>query len=306
MTKKIIIDTDPGIDDAQALCYAIAHPELELLALTCIYGNVSVDLATQNALRLCDLTGVGIPVARGADAPLQISPHPVADFVHGKNGFGNVPLKQSARLPDSRSAAALIVDLVREHPGQISLVPIGPLTNIALALQLAPDIVDLVDEVIIMGGAVDVAGNVSPFAEANIWNDPHAANQVLTAAWPVTIHGLNVTHQVIFTPDYLDKLAQQSPQCGGFLRDASRFYSDFYRERNGFHGCCPHDLLAICYAANPHWYDTKTTNFRVVTEGEQVGRTESVDGESTDKRYATNVKVEALLEDYLTVTGSLH
>ncbi len=304
--KKIIIDTDPGIDDAQALCYAMAHPELELLALTCIYGNVSVDLATQNALRLCELTGSTTPVAQGARSPLTIAPHPVADFVHGKNGFGNIELAQPSRQADSRSAAELIVDLIRQHPGEISLLPIGPLTNIALALQLAPDIVELVDEVIIMGGAVNVAGNVSPFSEANIWNDPHAAQQVLSADWPVTLNGLDVTHQVIFTLDYLDKLAQLSPQCGGFLRDASRFYADFYRQRNGFNGCCPHDLLAICYATNPQWYETNASSFSVITEGEESGRTIAVEGQPVNKRYATKVDVEALLEDYLQVTGSLH
>lgn len=304
--KKIIIDTDPGIDDAQALCYAMAHPQLELLALTCIYGNVAVDLATQNALRLCELTKSTAIVAQGAASPLVIDPHPVADFVHGKNGFGNVELAKPSRQADSRSAAELIVDLIRQHPGQVSLLPIGPLTNIALALQLAPDIVELVDEVVIMGGAIDVPGNVSPFAEANIWNDPHAAQQVLSANWPITLHGLDVTHQVIFTLDYLDSLAKLSPQCGGFLRDASRFYADFYRQRNGFNGCCPHDLLAVYYAANPLSYQTTACNFDVVTEGEESGRTRAIEDRSANKRYATKVNVEALLEDYLQITGSLH
>ena len=303
--KKIIIDTDPGIDDAQALCYAMAHPQLELLALTTIFGNVSVELATQNALQLCELTGSTALVAQGEHQPLQIKPHPVADFVHGKNGFGNVDLPPPARQADSRSAAELIVEIVRQHPGEVSLVPIGPLTNIAQALQLAPDIAELAAEVIIMGGAVEVAGNVSPYAEANIWNDPHAAKQVLDAKWPVTLHGLDVTHQVIFSPEFLDTLAQQSPQCGGFLRDASQFYVDFYQSRNGFNGCCPHDLLAICYAANPQWYTTRTSNFSVTTEGEEIGRTTAIADKPGNKRYATAVDVDSLLEDYLKITGGL-
>lgn len=304
--KKIIIDTDPGIDDAQALCYAIAHPQLELKALSCIFGNVSVELATENALRLCDLTRAQIPVATGAAQPLQIAPHPVADFVHGKNGFGNIELPRSARAADPRAAAQLIVDIVRQNPGEISLLPIGPLTNIALALQQAPDIAELVQEVIIMGGAFDVAGNVSEHAEANIWNDPHAAHQVLNAPWPITMLGLDVTHQVIFKPDYLDDLARQSPLCGGFLRDASRFYSDFYQSRNGFSGCCPHDLLAVCYATNPQWFTTQSTAMDVVTTGEQSGRTLAVDAKLQNKQFATRVDVESLLQDYLQITGALH
>ena len=210
--KKIILDTDPGIDDAIALCYALNHPELEVLALTTIYGNVAVDLATQNALRLVelnsgDLNNATVPVATGTGTPLKIAPNPVVDFVHGANGFGEIQLPEPSLQAASQSAAELIVDLIHKHPGEITLVAVGPLSNIALALELSPDIATLVKDVVVMGGAFHREGNVTAYAEANIWNDPHAAQQVFTANWPLTVHGLDVTYQISFSPAYLDRLA---------------------------------------------------------------------------------------------------
>lgn len=303
--KKIIIDTDPGIDDAQALCYALAHPQLEVLGLTCIYGNVSVELACQNALRICELTNRSVPVACGMAKPLEIAPNPVASFVHGENGLGNISLPSPSTTVDTRSAARFIIDTVRQYPGEVTLVPIGPLTNLAVALQQAPDIADLVAEVVIMGGAFNRAGNVSQFAEANIWNDPHAANRVMTASWPVSMHGLDVTHQVVFSAEYLRQLASSSVRAGGFLCRASEFYIDFYQQNNGFDGCCPHDLLALAYTANPQWFQTTQAEFQVTTDGPEIGRTLASQNARSNKRYATGVDVARLLTDYQQITGSL-
>ncbi len=304
--KKVIIDTDPGIDDAMALCYALAHPQLNVLALTTIFGNVAVGLAAQNALRLCELTGTSIPVALGAAKPLVIEPHPVADFVHGTNGFGNIELAAPTGSLDRRPAAELIVDMVREQPGEITLIPVGPLTNLATALELAPDIAGKVAEVIIMGGVFYREGNVSEFAEANIWNDPHAAKAVMTADWPVVMHGLDITYQIDFDRDYLDRLASASPVAGRFLRDAAEFYIKFYQQHHDFEGCCPHDLLAVAYATNPEWFVTETGNLDVTTEGTQIGRTTtSATTATANKRIALEVDRSALLSEYHAVVSRL-
>jgi len=244
--NKIILDTDPGIDDAIAICYALNHPQIEVLALTTIYGNVATGLATQNALRLCELNQHHIPVATGTDKPLKITPNPVADFVHGMNGFGEIELPAPKLKPSSASAAELIVQLINKYPGEVTLAAVGPLSNLALAMELDSSIMQKVKQVIVMGGAFHRDGNVTTQAEANIWNDPHAAQQVLTAEWPVTVHGLDVTYQISFSAEYIEEIATHSKRVGGFLREAAKFYSEFYKKSLNFDGCCPHDQLVLC------------------------------------------------------------
>ncbi len=302
--KKVIIDTDPGIDDAIALCYAIAHPDLDVIAMTSIFGNVSCQLAADNALRLCELNQVKIPVALGAAVPLEITPNVHADFVHGANGFGNIDIPLNNNTLVNLSAAELIVEQVSLHPAQITIIAVGPLTNLALALQLAPEIASKVKEVIVMGGAFYRDGNVTPHAEANSWNDPHAAQIVLSADWPITIHGLDITYQIAFDRDFFANLAKANPTVGSFLKDAADFYIEFYRQQHNFEGCCPHDLLAIVYATNPQWFTCEQANFDVITSGEQIGKTVSVKtNQETDnlknKKIALKVDKDALLADYL-------
>lgn len=310
MPKKIIIDTDPGIDDAQALCYAFGHSELEVIALTTVFGNVSVDRATANTLKLCDLCDQHhIPVAKGHATPFRITPNPFPDFVHGENGFGDSDLDRSSqRNEDERHAAQLIVDMVRQYPNELTLIPIGPLTNIAAALELDPSIVDLVAEVIVMGGAVDVAGNVNEHAEANIWNDPHAADVVLSGKWPVTMIGLDVTFQVNMSTKYLGELGKVSKKAGGFLQSSSEYYSKYYNDRFGLDGCIAHDLTAVAYAANPHWFEKKMAKFSVITEGEKLGKTvanEHDDDEEKKSSYVVKIEAHKLLDEFVSVISKL-
>ena len=204
MTKKIIIDTDPGIDDAMAILFALNSPELEVVGLTTIFGNVHTDLATENALRLLEFAGQRtIPVAHGATKPLHIGFEDAPTFVHGENGLGEIELPAATTQADARPAAQFIVDMIMAHPREITLVPVGPLTNIALALALEPRIVANVADVVIMGGAGAVNGNVNPAAEANIWHDPHAADRVFGAGWPLTMVGLDVTEKTVMDEDFL-------------------------------------------------------------------------------------------------------
>lgn len=298
--KKVIIDTDPGIDDALAICYAMNHPQLEVMALTCIYGNVTTALATNNALSLCELCNSPALVAAGATQPLHIDPHPVADFVHGENGFGNIELPAPERKPTALSAAELIVKLIDENPGEISLVAVGPLTNIAMALQLSPGITEKVASVVIMGGTFYREGNVSPYAEANIWNDPHAAKAVFNANWPLVVHGLDVTRQVTFSREFLDHIASARPTPGNFLRQAAEFYIKFYQSRQSINGCCPHDHLALAYITHPEWFTLESGQLDVITDGEHIGRTTltAQEGLQINKQIALEVQTDKLLEDY--------
>lgn len=299
--KKIILDTDPGIDDAIAICYALNHPQLDVLALTTIYGNVATDLATENALRMCELNKRTVPVATGASNPLVIAPNPVADFVHGANGFGEISLPTPTLTAESQSAAELIVELVNTHPGEVTLVAVGPLTNLALALALAPDIANKVQEVVVMGGAFHCDGNVTQAAEANIWNDPHAAQQVFSANWPLTVHGLDVTYQIIFSPEYVDQLAATSADVGGFLQQAARFYSEFYKAEYSFNGCCPHDQLALSFVTTPELFTLEQGDLKVVTDGEAIGKTTIKKATIGNNSIGITVDQEALLKDYAQV-----
>ncbi len=270
---KLIIDTDPGIDDAMAIHMAFAHPQIEVVGLTSIFGNVHVPVATRNALRLVEMAGADCPVAGGAAAPLVQPLQPPGYFVHGDAGFGDVPATEPAGKPDTRDAAQFIVDTVNAAPGEIVLCPVGPLTNIALALRLDPSITQKVANVVIMGGAVEAAGNVTEWAEANIWNDPHAAAEVLSADWPMTLVGLDVTEKSRCTPQDFAELARAAPSIGGFLNDAVQFYFEWHRKKDVLDGCFLHDPSAVLACVEPGLFETREVPVSVTTEGQEIGRT---------------------------------
>jgi inosine-uridine nucleoside N-ribohydrolase len=272
MPKKIIIDTDPGIDDAMAILLALASPELDVIGLTTIFGNVYTPQGTQNALRLVEFAGhPDIPVAHGAELPLLLPLDSVADFVHGDDGFGNVNMPPPRGKPIGISAAQFIVEQVMSQPGEITLAPVGPLTNIALALNLEPRLAENTAGVVLMGGAATVNGNVTPAAEANIIHDPHAADVVFTAGWPVTMVGLDVTMQTTMTNDYLASL--KNSRFGQFIFDITRFYTDFHTRYFQLDGAHTHDPSAIAYLINPALFSVKSGPVRVITEGMALGQT---------------------------------
>lgn len=303
--KKIIIDTDPGIDDAMAIHLAFAHPGLEVVGLSTIFGNVHVDKATRNALALAEMAARDCPVAEGAAAPLVQPLQPPSYFVHGDEGFGDLPAPTPRARPDPRDAAEFIVETLRAQPGAVTLVPVGPLTNIALALRLDPTIADKVERLVIMGGAVDVPGNVTPWAEANIWNDPHAAAEVLSAPWPVTLVGLDVTERSRCGPADFERLAGEAPVIGGFLKDAVQFYFGWHRRKNVHDGCFLHDPSAILAVTEPELFTTRATPIRVVTEGEQVGRTLADPHAGTPPvTVCTGVDSQALRARFLSVLST--
>ncbi|WP_419206265.1 nucleoside hydrolase [Photobacterium leiognathi] len=277
MAKKIILDTDPGIDDAMAILFAEAHPDIDLIGITTVYGNATIDNGTRNALYLKQRFSMKALVAKGTDKPLIRDPVGATVVVHGEAGLGDVTAPHSLDTKAiEKPAYQFIIDSVRANPGEITLVAVGPLTNLALALEVAPDIVDLVKEVVVMGGAFgenDHRGNVTPFAEANIHDDPHAADKVFTASWSVVIIGLDVTEESFFTSQYLDELRDDAGEVGQFIWDISRYYLRFYSEKVGMDGCHVHDPSAIAYVIQPSLFKTRRGPIRVVTDGPAEGMT---------------------------------
>lgn len=270
----IILDTDPGVDDAMAILYALSDPAVELVGLTSVFGNVTGDRASRNARALLELAGAAdIPVAEGAHRPLVQELLPPADFVHGVEGFGEAILPAPTRAPDPRPAHTFIAEELAKRPGEITLVPVGPLTNLALALEANPQITKLVKRVVIMGGAVRRVGNVNDFAEANIWQDPHAAAKVFAADWPMTLVGLDVTEEIICTADDLAIMRQPSPVCGGFMSHAAEFYFKFHKESADIDGCHLHDPAAVIAALDMSAFETATAPLNVRLDGDEAGMT---------------------------------
>ena len=276
---KVIYDTDPGVDDAMALLFQVRHPDIELLGVTSVFGNGTIETTTRNALYLTGQFAPHVPVARGAGAPLvREAPGPLP-FIHGHNGVGDIPVPADDALGgklDPRPAHRFIIDTVRAHPGEVTLVAVGPMTNLTLALAEDPEIAGLVRQVVIMGGAFGyhgILGNVSPASEANIFNDPHAADQVFNAAWPLAIVGLDVTERTIMSAAYLAELRDAGGSDGQFLWDVSRVYHAFHLKSEGLDGIFVHDSSAVAYLVRPDLYTTRSGPVRVLTEGLAIGQT---------------------------------
>lgn len=279
---KIILDTDPGIDDAQAIAFAVAHPKIELLGLTTVFGNATVDITTRNALTLLDIFGMpDVPVAQGAKQPLHQVRYPSPDFVHGKDGLGNLNLDAPGSCAQAMSAAEFIVQKATAQPGEITLVTIGPLTNVALALKLDPSLPTKIKELVIMGGAVTEPGNVTPLAEANFFCDPHAADEVLSHDWPCRIIGLDVTHKTPLFDGDLQRIRKAfentQSHMGEFLWQSSRFYFDFYREDQRLaideetHAPM-HDASALVALIEPDAFEYLSGSACVVSSGAASGQ----------------------------------
>src|SRR5207249_2228329 len=219
---KIIFDTDPGSDDALALMLALNSPELDVRAIIVVPGNVTAAMGLENALRMVSLANrCEIPVAAGAQHPL-FQKLITAEFWHGKNGLANIELPPSKCKVDARFGPDLIIELVRGAPHEITLVPVGPLTNIALAIQKDPSIVPLVKEVVLMGGSIK-GGNVNAAAEANIYNDPEAAQIIFQAVWPLTMVGLDVGDKTLLSQKYLDQLGQTHGPVNDFIYAVAKY-----------------------------------------------------------------------------------
>jgi inosine-uridine nucleoside N-ribohydrolase len=265
--RRLVIDTDPGIDDALALFFALASPEVQLEAVTTVSGNVSVEMTTRNALALLELAGRGeVPVARGADRPL-LREAVYAEYVHGRNGVGDVALPEPQREPSALHAVEMIIQTVLGAPGEVTLVALGPLTNLALAVRREPRIAELVREVVIMGGALRVPGNVSPAAEFNIYVDPHAAHIVLHAGWPIRLVSLDVTNQTVMTREQFATLAETGHPVTRCIREMTDFYYREFAEPRGSDVFSLHDPLCLAAAIHPDLIEWRRAHVDVELSG---------------------------------------
>lgn len=249
MPTKVLLDCDTGVDDTMAILYACLHPEVELVGVGSVWGNVDVPTATRNTLHTLELVGRGdVPVAQGAAGPLAGGPAHYAYFVHGDDGQGNAGVTRPSGRPVPGTAAEQIVRLARRHPGELVLVPVGPLTNIALALALEPELPRLVRGVSLMGGVALAPGNVSPVAEANIAHDAEAAAAVFRAPWPITMVGLDVTMRTLITPERRAVL-DAGGSLGRYVSRILQFYGDFIGQDFGGWFATMHDTMAVAAAA---------------------------------------------------------
>ena len=299
MTDRILIDTDPGVDDAMAIAMAAADPRLSLVGLSTVFGNVRAATATRNALVLCDWLGLDVPVAEGADVSQALGRFEAVDWVHGAEGFGDMPAQVPSRGKDARDAAQFIIEA--STAGPLVLAPVGPLTNVAEAMRRDPGLAGRLDHVVIMGGSLS-GGNVTARAEANIWHDPHAARDVLRSGARITLVGLDVTNRVVCDAGDFDRMAREAPAMGGRLREMGAFYLRFYASK-GMAGCGLHDPAAILAHTDPDLFAFEETGIDVILDGDAVGETVRADGPSV--RVAIGGDVDAIKARFLDMVGRL-
>ena len=265
---RILLDCDPGHDDAIALLLALASPEVELLGVTTVAGNQTLEKTTANAIRVLEFAGHGdVPVAAGADRPLVREQY-VASYVHGETGLDGPDLPPPQSAPLERHAVDFLADTIRENGGAVTLVPTGPLTNVALLLALHPDARP--ERIVLMGGAI-AEGNVTPAAEFNIWADPEAAARVFAGGIDVTMVGLDVTHRALFTPAHVERL---TGRVGEMVAALLEFYGHFHKEVYNFDGSPIHDAVAVAHVICADIVKTEYLNVEIDVESELCrGRT---------------------------------
>ncbi|KAG5508114.1 hypothetical protein GH5_07173 [Leishmania sp. Ghana 2012 LV757] len=292
MPRKIILDCDPGIDDAVALLLAHGNPEIELLAITTVVGNQTLDKTTRNAQLVADLAGIHVPLAAGCSKPL-VRKIRTASQVHGDSGLGNVtyPAEFKTRV-DGRHAVNLIIELIMSHePKSITLVPTGGLTNIAMAARLEPRIVDRVKEVVLMGGGYHI-GNASAVAEFNILVDPEAAHIVFNESWNVTMVGLDLTYQALATPEIMRRVKEVGTKPAAFVLQLLEFYTKVYRKQRDSYATV-HDPCAVAYVIDPSVMTTQRVPVDIELSGAlTAGMTVADFRRSKPKRCHTQVAVK--------------
>jgi len=247
MATKIILDCDPGHDDAIAMMLAWGNPDIELVGVTTVMGNQTIEKVTRNALAVARVAGItGVPFARGAHRPL-VREVEVADSIHGESGLDGPVLPEPTITLDPRHAVDFIIDtIMAAEPGQITLIPTGALTNIAMAVRKEPRIVERVREVVLMGGAVG-GGNWSATSEFNIVIDPEAAHIVFNERWPLTMVGLDVTHEALATPDVAAAIAAVGTEPARFVGELLEFFGETYKDQQGFEFPPVHDPCAVAF-----------------------------------------------------------
>lgn len=311
---RVIIDTDPGIDDAVALFYALNSPTLAVEALTTVFGNVEVEASTRNALTIIEMAGrPDIPVYQGSAVPLMRSPR-YAKHIHGEDGLGDVGVREPAGRVASGRAAEEIVRRVMAAPGEITIIALGPPTNLALAALLEPQLASSVREVIYMGGAVFVMGNANPVASANNANDPEATSILYRSGFPLVQVGLDVCDDCYVTFDQLDSLSEQQTEVAQFIKKIARAHAQKeeagYKAAAGYtqYGAGPwvhfNDLPSVLYATDPDLFTLREVYVHIETFGTTTAGQTVVDfreqlGQPPNAKVALGVDREAAVEKFL-------
>ena len=298
--KPVILDVDPGHDDAVALMLACGHPDLDLLAVTTVAGNVTIEKTTRNALRVLSLVGCDdVPVGVGASEPLQRPLH-TAEDIHGKSGLdGPEEIPDASFGPDERGAVALISDTLRASSVPVTLVPVGPLTNIALFLREHQDLNDRIARISLMGGSMGL-GNTTPAAEFNIYVDPEAAHEVFESGLPITMSGLDVTHQAHAGPDERGRL-RKAGRVGSVVAGFLDFFASTYDRTFGFDSPPLHDPVAVAAVLEPDLLKTRPMRVDVerasdLTRGETVCDFHGVTGKKPNADVGVELDREGFFE----------
>lgn len=304
MTKHILIDTDPGIDDACAILLALASPEVSLEGLSIVHGNCSLAQGTRNALSLLELAGAShIPVASGCSLPL-VQPSLLAPETHGDIGLGYARLPPAHRQSLGQHAVDFLIERILASPGEITLVAMGPLTNLALAIRQEPSITKALRELIVMGGALRHEGNTTSLAEFNTYVDPHAAHIVYHAGIPTTLVPLDVTYQCVLTPADVRRLREVHSPLTQFVIDATRFYMEFHEEYQHIEGCVINDPLALALAFAPNLCEYRELPVDVdisggICMGKTVADFYNYEKKAANLRVALGVQARAFIDLFL-------
>jgi purine nucleosidase len=310
MPKRILLDTDPGIDDACAILLALASPEVSLEGLSIVHGNCSLEQATNNALSVLELAGAGhIPVAKGCELPL-VQPSLLAPETHGNTGLGYAQLSVPRARPVVQHGSDFLIEKILSSPGEITLVAIGPLTNVALAIRQEPRIIQAVREVIVMGGAIRYEGNTTALAEFNTYVDPHAAHIVYHAGMPVTLVPLDVTYQCVLTGSDVKRMRQVDSPITKFVEAATRFYIEFHDEFQSIEGCVINDPLALALTFAPELCTYRELPVDVdisggISMGKTIGDFYNYGKKPANMRVALGVKPREFMDLFVERISSL-
>lgn len=305
--RNVILDCDPGHDDAVSIIIAASkQSSLNILGITTVAGNVDVGKNTVNALKVCDLLKLDVPVVKGAERPL-VKESEIAPEIHGESGMDGPVLPDPIKVRHEGHAVDFIINTVKQSDEKVTLVPTGPLTNIALALIKEPSIKDNIEEIVLMGGGT--FGNWTPAAEFNIYVDAEAAEVVCKSGIPVTMFGLDVTHQVIADQKVIDRVAQIDNKTAVFVKELLIFFGKMYENHFGFNGGPVHDACTTMYLINPEMFDFKETNVTIETKGEAAYGMTVVDllrttGKEKNVKFAVGVNQEAFWKQFYHILES--
>ena len=307
---KVILDTDPGIDDALAFILLKAMPEIELQAITVTHGNTSVEKCTTNALKLVELLGMtDIPIAMGATEPL-VRALSIAEETHGDTGLGHAVLPNPRTQVVKENAANLIIDIVNANPGEITILCIGPVTNLALALLKEPSLRKKIKNVVSMAGTIHCPGNATPSSEYNVYCDPESFDILLRSGIDLTIVPLDVTYQCLFTKAHVERLSNAREDIRTFIDRSTAFYMEFHAEYQGIQGCAINDPLAAAILLKPDLVTFRDYYVDIELHGEFTTAKLSADhfnatGKAPNAKVAMEVDVNAFMDFFIERVGTL-